>query len=181
MLSARLFALRSGRKFRKDAKGAAAVEFALVAIPFLGLLGTIVETGMTFLSTQALESAVNVAGRAVMVGQISRTAGTAAAKETKFKNILCDNVKWFINCNDVLYDVRSYDTFGAADLSKPVSGNTFNSAGLPRFQPGNAGQIVVVRAYYKRKVYADYLGSNLGYLNGGYSLIIGTSVFRSEP
>lgn len=179
MLGATLALLRRRRKFARDARGATAVEFALVAAPFIGLMGTIVETGLVFLSTQAMEGAVNVAGRAVMVGQIAKVSG-AAAQEAKFKQILCDNVKWFIDCGDLLYDVRNYASFSAADLSTPVNGTTFNSDGLPRFQPGAGNAIVVARVYYKRKIYADYLGSNLGYLTGGYHLIIGTSVFKNE-
>ena len=170
-----------GRSFRKNAKGAAAVEFALVVVPFLGLFGTILETGMVFLSTQALDQAVTTAGRAIMVGQVAKVAGGAAAQEAYFKKSLCDNAKWFINCADILYDVRAYSSFSATDLSSPVSGHTFNTTGLPRFQPGTSSQIVVARAYYKRPIYADYLGSNLGYLTGGYHLIVGTSVFKNEP
>jgi len=179
MLGATLAAMRRCRRFRRDSRGATAVEFALVAAPFIGLMGTIAETGLVFLSTQALEGAVQIAGRSIMVGQIAKITG-ASAQEARFKQIVCDNVKWFINCDELLYDVRNYASFSAADLSAPVSGGTFNAAGLPRFQPGTTNSIVVARVYYKRKIVADYLGSNLGYLTGGYHLIVGTSVFKNE-
>lgn len=168
------------KSFRADSNGAAAVEFALVVVPFLGLMGSIVETGFMFLSRQALEQATVAAGRAVMVGEVARQPGTAAAKETFFKNKLCDGASWFIACSDILYDVRPYASFAAADLTSPVANGNFDTTGLPRFQPGNAGDIVVVRAYYKRPIYVDYLGANIGYLNGKYFLVIATSVFKSE-
>ena len=45
------------RRFRKDKKGAAAIEFAFVAIPFFALMFAIVETAMAFFFNQILETA----------------------------------------------------------------------------------------------------------------------------
>ena len=160
------------RRFRKDKRGATAVEFALVAVPFLGLLGSIVETGLTFIAAQALDRAAYAAGRKVMTGE-AKTSGD-------FQTALCANASWLISCSSIKFDVKSYKTFGTADMSVPMSGGDLNTAGMG-YNRGGGGDIVVVRAYYKRAVYADRLGSNLGNIAGGYRILVGTSVFRNEP
>ena len=48
---------RLRKKFRKDDGGATAVEFAFVGAPFLFLLLATMETGMTFFSEYAIQSA----------------------------------------------------------------------------------------------------------------------------
>lgn len=171
---------RRFRSFRKDSKGSTIVEFAMVATPFLGLMGMIVETGIGFLAMQTLDTAASIAGRKIMVGEIGRAGNTSAQQQEAFKQELCKNAAWFIKCTDLYYDVQSYTSFGDADMGVPMKDNTLNTDVLPRYNPGGAGAIVVVRAYYKRKVYADFVSKTLGSLPGGYQLIIGTSVFKTE-
>ena len=55
---------RLGRRFIKQQDGAAAVEFALVATPFLALLFAIIESAMVFFAGQSLEAATASAARA---------------------------------------------------------------------------------------------------------------------
>ena len=172
--------LRRVRRFGADRKGATAVEFALVAVPFFGLMGMTIETGLGFIAGQALDSAATNAGRSIMVGTLAKANSTPAAQEAAFKDQLCKNAGWFIPCSKIYYDIQSYTTFDAATLGVPTKDGALDTSVLPRFNPGIAGSIVVVRAYYQRKVYADFVGGNLGWMPGGYQLIVGTSVFRSE-
>lgn len=44
------------RRFRRNRRGSAAVEFALIAPLFFGLLFAIIETAMTFFAGQVLET-----------------------------------------------------------------------------------------------------------------------------
>jgi Flp pilus assembly protein TadG len=57
------------RFFRKKEDGATAVEFALVAMPFIGLTMAILELGIYFLASRFMEDAVFRAGREVMTNQ----------------------------------------------------------------------------------------------------------------
>jgi Flp pilus assembly protein TadG len=43
--------LRTGRAFARNADGAVAVEFALLALPFFAIIGAILQTSVVFLST----------------------------------------------------------------------------------------------------------------------------------
>lgn len=54
----RLKIVRAGRRLLRRQDGAVAVEFGLVAAPFLVLVFAIMETAIIFFSGQALETAV---------------------------------------------------------------------------------------------------------------------------
>ena len=71
----RLIPTRVVRRFTRHQKGAAAVEFALVATPFLALLFAIIESALVFFAGQMLESAASDAGRMIMTGQAQLERG----------------------------------------------------------------------------------------------------------
>ena len=64
---------RLGRRHRTDARrareGAAAVEFAMVALPFFVLLYSLIELGLVFMIDAVAENAVVDATRLVRTGQ----------------------------------------------------------------------------------------------------------------
>ena len=62
------------RRFARQQDGAAAIEFGLVAAPFLALVFAIMETAMVFFAGQALETATADSARLIMTGQ-AQTAG----------------------------------------------------------------------------------------------------------
>ena len=64
------------RRFVRQQDGAAAVEFALVAAPFLALTFAILETAMVFFAGQTLEAAAADAGRLIMTGQAQNAGYT---------------------------------------------------------------------------------------------------------
>lgn len=183
MMRARLLANRVLKRFRRDRDGATAVEFALISVPFFGLLFAIIETGLVFFTGQVMESAATASGRLIMTGQIAKIADNTQKVNT-FKTAFCANISWFMKCSDIYYDVQAYTTFSGADLSMPIKNGAFDSTNLPRFSPGTTGQIVVVRAYYPRKIYLDYMslmGGSNGALTGNVRLLVATSVFKNEP
>ena len=71
---ARQVTSRLVRRFVRQQDGAAAVEFGLVAVPFLGLTFAILETALVFFAGQTLETAVADSARLIMTGQ-AQTAG----------------------------------------------------------------------------------------------------------
>ena len=70
----RLMPARIARRFARQQDGAAAVEFALVAAPFLALIFAILETAFVFFAGQTLEAAAANSARLIMTGQ-AQTAG----------------------------------------------------------------------------------------------------------
>ena len=64
--------------FIKDRKGATAVEFALVAGPFLALVAAIVQTFLVFFAQELLESVVQLSSRQILTGQVQSQQMTQA-------------------------------------------------------------------------------------------------------
>jgi Flp pilus assembly protein TadG len=160
--------------------GAAAVEFALVVAPFLALLFAIMETAMVFFAGQVLETATADAGRLILTGQAQMQGLT----QDSFKDKVCPKTGLMFglfDCtNNMKVDVKTYASFSAADLSKPVdsSGNFTNDFA---YQPGGPCAVVVVRMVYQFPVYVSLLGFSLADMAGGKHMVMATSVFRNEP
>lgn len=172
-----IFRIRTVRRFQKGDDGVAAVEFAIVATPFLALMFAIMETSLVFFASQTLETAVADSARLIMTGQAQSQNFTAA----QFKTAVCDRVKGLFDCAGGLkIDVKTYSAFGSVDNSKPVdaNGNLKTNFG---YQPGGPGEIVVVRLMYEFPVYASLLGFNLSDMSSGKRLVMATAAFRNEP
>src|SRR5215212_10034275 len=174
---ARMMNVRIVQRFARGEDGAAAVEFAIVAAPFLALMFAIMETSLVFFASQTLETAVADSARLIMTGQAQAQNFTAA----QFKTEVCNRVKGLFDCTGGLQiDVKTYTGFGSVDNSKPVdaNGNLKTNFG---YTPGGPGDIVVVRLMYQFPVYASLLGFNLSDMAGGKRLVMATAAFRNEP
>jgi Flp pilus assembly protein TadG len=165
------------RRFARKNDGAAAVEFAMVAAPFLALVFAILETAIVFFAGQVLETAAADSARLVMTGQAQK----GGLSQTQFKQEVCNRVFGLFDCNSgIKVDVRTYNSFSAADMAKPIDANG-NVTFTPSYQPGTPGDIVVVRLLYEWPVWVSLLGLNLADLSGGKRLIMATAAFRNEP
>ena len=165
------------RRFLRRDDGAAAIEFAMVAAPFLALLFAIMETALIFFAGQALETAAADSARLVMTGQ----AQTKGLSQEQFKEEVCKKVHGLFDCaGGILVDVRTYNSFSSINNTKPLDANG-NLTLSPAYSPGGPGDIVMVRLLYQWPVYVPLLGLNLADMQGGKRLIMATSAFRNEP
>lgn len=180
-LARRLLPAGICRRMIQREDGAAAVEFALVAAPFIALLFAIIETSLIFFAGQTLETATADASRMIMTGQ----AQANGYSMSDFKTAVCSHIFALFDCiNKVQIDVRTYGTsgFASANPTSPINaqGNLDNSNFT--FQPGGPGCIVVARVMYQWPVYVSLLGFNLSNLSGGNQrLLMATAAFRNEP
>jgi Flp pilus assembly protein TadG len=168
---------RAVRHLIRRQEGTAAVEFGLVAAPFLALLFAIIETAVVFFAGQALETAVADSSRLILTGQ-AQTQGLDAAG---FKNAVCAKIYGLFDCaNGVYVDVQKFNNFASVTMPNPVNaqGNFQNNFS---YQPGGPGDIVVVRLFYQYPVYVSLLGFNLSNMSGGKRLLAATAAFRNEP
>ncbi len=174
------------RRFARRQDGAAAVEFAFIAVPFLALLFAILETALVFFAGQSLESAVADTGRLIMTGQAQQ--GISPSDSTKvgytandIKQVACDHSYGLFDCNNLYVSVQTYGSFGTTSTAPPLDANQqLNTANLP-FNMGVQGSIVVVQLYYQWPIYVSLLDANLSNQNGQKRLLIATSVFVNEP
>lgn len=167
------------RKFRRNRRGATAVEFAMIAPLFFGTLFAIMETGTLYLKATALEGGIEEAKRVTMTGQVAGS-GNTAAQLGAFKTAFCNQAGWIISCADVQFDVRSFTTFGIAAMPNPVVGGVFNAGSLS-FDTGKPCQIVVIRAYYETSSITAMIRNDVATLKNGHVLLSGAAAFKNEP
>lgn len=174
------------RRFRRDQDGTTAVEFALVSVPFLALVGAIVETGLALFFTQVMENATERASRAVYTGQFQQANAAASDAQfaSKFLDAFCDYYVGISNCRTVKLDVRARDTFASNDIPPPTTTQNGQSVMNPDFgrveRPARS-QVVIVRAAVEQPVFVSLLNPNQANLSNGKRLIVGTWAFRTEP
>ena len=174
----RLLGLTAVHRMLREQGGAAAVEFAMIAAPFLALVFAILETALVFFAGQALESAAADSARLIMTGQ----AQTQGFDQAKFKQAVCTKVYALFDCSGGLYvDVQNYPSFASVNVSKPVDGNGNLQTGSFGYQPGGPGDMVVVRLMYQWPVYVSLLGLNLADIGPNKRLLMSTVAFRNEP
>jgi Flp pilus assembly protein TadG len=174
----RLLPARAARRFARHQKGAAAVEFALVAVPFLALTFAIIETALVFFAGQTLETAASDAGRLIMTGQ----AQSGGFSQADFKTAVCNKLAGgLFDCtNGVYVNVTTYSSFGSVNTAAPVANGQLNTTNL-NYSPSGPNCIVAVQLFYQWPIYVSLLGDSLTNLNGGFRLLVATSVFRNEP
>jgi Flp pilus assembly protein TadG len=175
---AKIFRIRTVRRFSKGEDGATMVEFALVAAPFFALMYAIMETALVFFASQTLETAVSDSARLIMTGQAQASNYTAA----QFKTAVCSKIYGLFDCTNGIYvDVKTYTSFSSVDNSMPTDNNGNLKTASFGYSPGGPGQIVVVKLMYQWPVYASLLGFNLSNMAGNKRLLMATAAFRNEP
>ena len=175
---ARLLRIKTIRRFAKGEDGIAAVEFGMVAAPFLALMFAILETALVFFANQTLETAVADSARLIMTGQAQSSGFT----QQQFKDAVCAKILGLFDCaGGIQIDVKTYTGFAAVSTANPVDSNGNLQTSSFGFQPGNACDIIVVRLMYQWPVYVSLLGFNLADLAGNKRLLMATAAFRNEP
>src|SRR5882757_8995472 len=113
----RLLPARLARRFARQQDGAAAVEFALVAAPFLARSFASLETAFVFFAGQTLEATAADSARLIMTGQ----AQTGGFSQADFKTAVCARVYGLFDCaNGMTIDVKTYASFAAVNNTSPV-------------------------------------------------------------
>lgn len=168
-------------RFANGRRGAAAVEFAMVALPFLMLIFGIMEISMIYLVSVTLENATVEAARQIRTGNFQN--GSASDQTAAyFQGQICGQLSWLgSNCSSNLFvDVRTFTSFASINQPNPIQNGQINQNNLS-FQTGGAGDIVMVRAFYQWTLFTPMLDGMVASMNGGSTLITATSTFKNEP
>lgn len=171
-------ALNLPRAFARSRDGAVAVEFAIISLPFIAVLFATVQTAVVFFAAQTLESVVEESSRLLLTGQAQSTGMT----QTQFQTAVCANVPALFTCSGLMIDVQTASSFTSANTGTPTL--TFNGSGQVtntwQYQPGNPGDIVVVRVMYQWPVLLGPMNFTLANLSNGNRLLMATAVFKNE-
>ena len=173
-------------RFLKQDKGATAVEFGFVGIPFFYLLCVIFETGLILFTEYTLENGTAQTARLIRTGQ-AQTDGMSAAQ---FKTAICEKIV-FLDCASKLFvDVRKYTDFESVSTPGSITtdgdGNSEISDDISvgaQFDMGGPEDVVVVRAYYDWKLFVPGIPgmSSMATLQNSRRLLSASFAFRNEP
>jgi len=172
----RLFSAGGIKSIIKDPRGATAVEFALVATPFIALLIAILETCLVFFAQEVLQTATTQAARLIMTGQAQSQNLTASQYQTD----VCNYASGIFSCSGLYVNVQTFSSFSSMTQLNPLQNGNFNS-NVMNYSLGGPGDIVLVQVFYQWPIILGPLGFNLSNMNGTSRLLVGTAVFRNEP
>ncbi|MDA4847948.1 TadE/TadG family type IV pilus assembly protein [Hoeflea poritis] len=182
---------RSWFRLKRDENGGAAIEFALLAIPFFLLIFAIIETCIAFAAEQTLNYAVDKLGRELRTGQLTFATGESTdITEEEFRTRLCSEVSIMFTCgtdvDDRLYvDLQNYGDFASIPTDVPIVAGKLDDTGFD-FDPGGASTINVLRAYYTWRVTVDLFRPYIANITAdsesqaNYYLIVATTAYRNE-
>ncbi|MET4683957.1 TadE/TadG family type IV pilus assembly protein [Brevundimonas faecalis] len=167
---------RIAPRLRRDRRGATAVEFAMVALPFFMMLFAILEIGVILTLDAVMETAVADTSRLVRTGQANNLT------QDQIKERFCAHMSVFSgDCSSRVYlDVRSIEAFEDASGPNPTSGDAFNTKDLG-YTSGVANQKMLVRIWYKHPVATPFLAQALTRMKNGSVYLTTTMAFQNEP
>lgn len=175
------------RHFLRNRDGASAVEFAIVAPVFLGLMFSVMEFGWVAFSNGVMERAKKDATRFIRTGQIHSisTENDPDAQRNKIFEQVCSYAKIFGDCTQTLtVEVITFDSF--ADMAENTSPPVCRDAAEDlrdqiKFDPGTDDSIVRVRICVLYDTLNPAIGLSLKQQSGAKDRIISQHIFRNEP
>jgi Flp pilus assembly protein TadG len=177
------------RRLFRDKSGTSAIEFALLALPFMMVVFASLETFTAFTAEQLLANATETMARKVRTGAINATNTTKEEFRTEF----CAEISIIMTCSateaktesKLFIDVRSFADFSKIPSAIPrKDGDLFTDDF--KFLPGGPTTITIVRAYYRWEVVTDLVRPYITNLRPAGSsmpndyLMVATSAFRTE-
>jgi len=161
------------KQLYKRKEGSTAIEFAMLAVPYIMLSLAIIELSLMFTSASLLEGATDSAARMVRTGQIQQGGGG----ETAFRAALCAYATVLVNCNDIVVEViplASYNDFTGPTYD--ADGNMVSQG----FDSGGSNDRMLIRTSYRFQMMTPLVGP---LLNGpdGATTFISTIVLQTEP
>jgi Flp pilus assembly protein TadG len=176
------------RRWNKNDGGFTAVEFAIIALPFVMLLFGTIAVCLYFFTVFTMENAVWQAARSIRTGQFQQGLGTYAGLKTDedrkkaFKQALCAKAPPYIECDKAVVMVQS-NAGGFGSISPPVcaSNGQMVDQSKAEFNAGTASSVVLVTVCYPWS-----FGGKLPFLatsniKDGSLLIQASVTFRTEP
>lgn len=171
------------RRFGNDEAGATAVEFSIVAAPFIVLVFATLEMALAFFAGQLLETAAADAARLIRTGQ----AQADGLDKDGFRDEVCELVMRLFDCEQLQLDVRVIETFDSVDNTVEYDEDGKLVVDDFGYSMGEAGDIVIVRVLYEWPVFVDRAFAQVGMdyslrrLPSGKHLLSSTVAFKNEP
>ena len=165
------------RRFRRDRRGVAAIEFAMLALPLFMAIFIILECAIQYFVWTSVDLAVQRTARQVRTGEVQKQSLDAA----EFKSAVCQQISNIFGCPsrlmlkvDVLKNIKS------AVTHDPITG-----AGALQVQEtydiGKSGDILLVQAFFRWPAFTQLVTTGGRKTNAGDYVLQSTTLFRNEP
>jgi hypothetical protein len=179
-------AIRAGaRNFARNERGTAAVEFAVVALPFFLFVFSIIGVGLYFFTSHALENGVESAARKIRTGEAQKSDLTVG----QFKTLFCSEAGSYINCDRVRVIVQHASSWSGIepqpcldDENQMVASTGQASDSLKQYA-GEASQVALVTVCYQWDLAQtfSFLKLGAGPDGSGAAVLQAATAFRIEP
>lgn len=161
----------------RDRRGNAAIEFALIALPFLTLAIGIIEIGCIFWGNYELDNLTAGAARIIRTGEAQKGNLTQAQMVAQ----ICGKAVLLKNCATRLkVSVQTFNSFASVTgpAAKDNKGNL--KTNFP-YQPGGPSQVVLVTSFYEWSLIGPSSFAPLSNLANGNYLLQSSAVLETEP
>lgn len=170
-------------RFASDASGTTAIEFGMVAMPFLMFAFGIMGTGLHFFTQNSLEHAVETTARKIRTGQAQQSGTTVA----EFKQMLIEEAGPMIDAAKLQVHLQTgaewtnVTPVGCLDSSGTQTSGTGNSSDDIGQHAGGAGEVVMVTVCYEWDLAQAMPFLQYGNMANGSAMIQASTTFRTEP
>ena len=167
-------------RFKRNAKGSVAIEFAALALPFSMLVFAVLESSISFAAQQVLTNVADDVARKFRTGQ--EKAATIDADE--LRKDICDALEIVVtkDCPGLEIDLRRHDTFAQAAATKiafTATGDIDTSDF--KIELGQSMSKNQLRLFYRWPVMTDFLRKSMSNLPDGKTLHYATVTWQNEP
>ncbi|MCD2177664.1 TadE/TadG family type IV pilus assembly protein [Rhizobium sp. C1] len=162
--------------FRRNRQGAAAVEFALLVLPFFTIIFVILQISLMFFIETGLDGALIKSARKVRTGYATTNGWTIS----NFKNDLCANLALSFSCSSQLLVVAVVITDMSSVPNNPPTTNGVLTV-TEQYTTGKSGDYVLIHAYLPWKPILPMYNFAGAQLKDGTYILGAASLFRNEP
>ncbi len=172
-------------RWLRNERGAAAAEFAIIAVPFFLFVIGIIGVGLYFFTSNALEYGVEAAARKIRTGEAQKTALTVGA----FKNLVCGAAGSYIDCSKLRVILQHAEEWGditptpCLDQNGNMTGSTGSSSDSVATYTGAASEVVLVTLCYQWDLAQTFSFLKMGKNTDGTgpAIVQSATAFRTEP
>jgi Flp pilus assembly protein TadG len=171
------------KRFASCRKGVTAIEFGMVALPFMMFAFGIMGTGLHFFTQNSLEHAVETAARKIRTGQAQQNGTTVA----QFKQLIKEEAGPMIDLNKLQVHMQTgaewtdVSPAGCLDSSGVQTSGTGNGTDAIGQHAGGAGEVVLVTVCYEWDLAAVMPFLQFNNMSNGSAMIQASTTFRTEP
>ncbi|PWJ80936.1 Flp pilus assembly protein TadG [Pseudaminobacter salicylatoxidans] len=172
--------------FLRDRNGAAAIEFAALAIPFFLLTFAILESCISLTAGQIVSNSADEIARQFRTGQLRPDPKDTNNQKLaeKIRTMVCSNLEIMVSkgCPGLEMDLRTFTNFtDAANLRTRLTADRDLDTSDFAIKPGGPEERNILRIYYKWPVITDFMRASMSNIKGGYILQTGTAIWQNEP